>query len=95
MDFIMPDDSVYVARLEPYKISDLETLKAEVEGHPLVQITEIGRTVENRPLEIIRVGHVKAPNCILLRGRSPPWEPGGNWVIQGLSKFICFKYLMI
>lgn len=86
IDFIMPDDSVYVARLEPYKISDLETLKAEVEGHPLVQITEIGRTVENRPLEIIRVGHVTAPNCILLRGRSHPWEPGGNWVIQGLIK---------
>ncbi len=86
IDFIMPADSVYVARLEPYRISDLEKLKAEIENNPHIQITEIGRTVENRPLEIIRIGHEGAPNRILIRGRAHAWEPGGNWVIQGLIK---------
>ncbi len=86
IDFIMPDDSVYIARMEPYRISDLEKLKSEIENHPLIQITEIGHTVENRPLEIIRIGNESAPNRLLLRGRAHAWEPGGNWVLQGLIK---------
>lgn len=84
IDLTMPADSLYVARLEPYRISDLQKLKAEIEDHPLVKITNIGKTVQGRELEIIRVGYVNAPNRVLLRGRSHAWEPGGNWVIQGL-----------
>jgi hypothetical protein len=86
IDLVMPADSVYVARLEPYRRSDLEKLKSEIEAHPLVQIKEIGRTVENRPLEIIRVGRENAPRRVLIRGRAHPWEPGGNWVIEGLIR---------
>ena len=86
IDFIMPDDSVYVARLEPYRISDLEKLKSEIENNPFIQITTIGQTVENRPLEIIRVGHANAPNRLFIRGRAHAWEPGGSWVIQGLIR---------
>ena len=86
MEFIMPDDSLYVARLEPYRVSDLEKLNAEIENHPFIKIIEIGQTVENRPLEIIRVGHENAPIRIFVRGRAHAWEPGGNWVIEGIIK---------
>jgi len=82
----MDSDSLYVARLEPYRVSDLEKLKAEIADHPLVKITRIGKTVEGRPLEILRVGHADAPFRVFLRGRAHPWESGGNWVIQGLIK---------
>ncbi|NLX95141.1 MAG: peptidase M14 [Rhodopirellula sp.] len=82
----MQQDSLYVARLEPYRITDLETLKAEIADHPRVEITEIGRTVERRPLEIIRVGNPDAHHHVLLRARSHPWEPGGNWVVEGLIR---------
>jgi len=82
----MKSDSLFVARLEPYRVSDLEKLKAEIANHPLVKITRIGKTVEGRPLEIIRVGHANAPFRVFLRGRAHAWEPGGNWVIQGLIR---------
>jgi hypothetical protein len=78
--------SLYVARLEPYRLSDLEKLKADIAKHPLVEITPIGRTVENRELEIIRVGKPDAPHRILLRARAHAWEPGGNWVVEGLIR---------
>ena len=77
---------LYVARLEPYRLSDLERLMAEIRGHPLVQVTPIGRTVEGRPLEIIRIGRPDAPHRVLLRARAHAWEPGGNWVVQGLIR---------
>ena len=78
--------ALYVARLEPYRLSDLEKLKASIRGNALVEITPIGQTVEGRELEIIRVGQPDAPRRVLLRARAHPWEPGGNWVVEGLIK---------
>jgi lysophospholipase L1-like esterase len=80
----MPGPSLYVARVEPYRLSDLETWLNAIATRPIVEITPIGRTVEGRRLEIVRVGRPKAPYRVFLRARAHPWEPGGNWVVQGL-----------
>ena len=80
----MTSDSLYVARLEPYTVNDLQTLKSQISSHPLIKITEIGKTVQKRPLEIIRVGHADAANRVFIRARSHAWEAGGSWVVQGL-----------
>jgi lysophospholipase L1-like esterase len=81
----MPGLELYVARVEPYRLSDLEKWLASIRPHPLVEITPIGKTVEGRGLEVIRVGHPDAPYRVFLRARAHPWEPGGNWVVQGLA----------
>jgi hypothetical protein len=80
----MPGPRLYVARIEPYRVSDLEKLLASIRANPLVQITPIGRTVQGRELEIVRIGRETAPYRVFLRARAHPWEPGGNWVVQGL-----------
>jgi hypothetical protein len=80
----MESDRLYLARLEPYRLRDLDRLLDGIRAHPLVEIAPIGRTVEGRELEIVRVGDLAAPHHILIRARSHPWEPGGNWVAQGL-----------
>jgi hypothetical protein len=76
--------SLYVARLPPYRLSDLEALKRRIRDDHRVEITTIGKTVEGRELEIIRVGNPEAGHRVLLRARAHPWEPGGNWVVEGL-----------
>lgn len=80
----MDSDKIYVASVEPYRISDLEKLMSDIKDNPLVEITQVGYTVEGRPLEIIRVGNAEAPFRFFLRARAHSWEPGGNWVVQGL-----------
>jgi hypothetical protein len=80
----MPGPELYVARVEPYRLSDLDRWLKSIEAHPLVEITPIGKTVEGRGLEVIRVGHPDAPYRVFLRARAHSWEPGGNWVVQGL-----------
>lgn len=82
----MPGPRLYVARIEPYRISDLAALLDGIRFNPLVQIESIGRTVQGRELEIVRIGNPHAPYRIFVRARSHPWEPGGNWVAQGLVK---------
>ncbi len=86
LDVHMNGPSLYVARLEPYRISDLEKLKADIAGQPMIEITTIGHTVEDRQLEMIRVGAPDAPHGVLIRARAHPWEPGGNWVLEGLIR---------
>ena len=82
----MPGPRLYVARLEPYRLSDLDRWLATLRTNPLVQITPIGQTVQGRPLEIVRVGHPEAPDHVFIRARAHSWEPGGNWVIEGLVR---------
>ena len=87
----MKTDKLYVASVEPYRISDLEKLKKEIAGKPNVKITNVGRTVEGRPLEVIRIGNPAAPHRIFLRARAHSWEPGGNWVAEGLIRSLLEK----
>ena len=82
----MEADTLFLARLEPYRMSDSDRFLAEIAPHSLVEITSIGHSAEGRDLEMVRVGHSEAPHHVLLRARSHPWEPGGNWLVQGLIK---------
>ncbi|MES2692986.1 MAG: M14 family zinc carboxypeptidase [Verrucomicrobiota bacterium] len=75
---------LYVARIEPYRISDLERFLGSIRSNPLVQISPIGQTVQGRELEIVRIGREDAPYRVFIRARAHGWEPGGNWVVQGL-----------
>jgi hypothetical protein len=80
----MPGPRLYVARVEPYRLSDLDKFLTAIRSNPLVQISAIGKTVQGRELEIVRVGNAQAPYRVFLRARAHPWEPGGNWVVEGL-----------
>ncbi len=80
----MPGPRLYVARIEPYRLSDLDRLLESIRKNRLVQITTIGKTVGGRELEVIRIGSAAAPYRVFLRARAHPWESGSSWVAQGL-----------
>ena len=82
----MESDSLYVARVEPYRLSDLQNLYSQIEGNEKVKIIPIGKTVEGRALKIIQIGKDDAPHRIFIRARAHAWESGGNWVIEGIIK---------
>ncbi len=83
-EFTMKEDSVYIARMPSYTITDLEKMKKRISTNRLVSIFDIGYTIEKRPLEIIRLGDENAPHSVIIRARAHPWEAGGNWVVEGL-----------
>jgi predicted deacylase len=87
----MKSDQMYVASVEPYRISDLDKLLTEIKEKPQVEIMKVGSTAEGRPLEIIRIGNPDAPFSVFLRARAHSWEPGGNWVVQGLIRTLLEK----
>jgi len=82
----MPGPRLYIARVEPYRLSDLDKFVAGIRTNRLIQVTVIGRTVQGRELELIRLGNSQAPFRVFLRARAHAWEPGGNWVVEGLVR---------
>ncbi len=80
----MPGPRLYVARVEPYRLSDLDALLTSIRDHPLVNVAAIGTTAGGRPLEIIRIGDAAAPYRVFVRARAHPWEAGSSWVAHGL-----------
>ena len=82
----MTGPQMYVARVEPYRLSDLEKFLAEIRASQLVRIETIGQTVQGRPLELLTVGRDDAAFRVFLRARAHPWESGGNWVVEGLVR---------
>ena len=87
----MNSGSLYVAGMEPYRLSDLDKLLKEIQGNSIVEIRPVGKTVEGRQLEIIRIGNPDAPFRVFIRARAHPWEAGGNWVVQGLVRSLLDK----
>lgn len=80
----MPSDQLYVARVEPYRISDLNRFLDRVKSHSLVQLTSLGKTLEGRELDMLRIGDPQAIHQVFVRARAHPWEAGGNWIVEGL-----------
>jgi hypothetical protein len=81
---VMPGPTLYVARVEPYRLSDLERLLGSVRGDSRVQLASIGKTAGGRDLEMMQIGAGRAPYRVFLRARAHPWEAGSNWIVQGL-----------
>ncbi len=85
----MKTNMVFVAKLPVYSLVHLDNFIKNIVQHEFVKIIPIGFTVEKRPLEIIRIGKPDAAHRILVRARAHPWEPGGNYVVEGIvSEFI-------
>jgi len=82
----MDSDSLYLARVEPYRLSKLQNLIESIQEEENVKITPIGKTVEGRVLNIIQIGDDHAPNSLFIRARAHPWEAGGNWVVEGIIR---------
>jgi hypothetical protein len=80
----MAGPRLYVARIEPYRLTDLNRLLAGIRSNRRVDISVIGRTAGGRDLEIVRIGDPTAPYRVFVRARAHPWESGSSWVAHGL-----------
>ena len=80
----MRGPKLYVARIEPYRLSDYDRLIAALRRSPLVNIATIGKTVAGRSIDMVRIGDPAAPYRVFVRARAHPWESGSNWVAEGL-----------
>jgi len=83
LDFVMKESEIFLSRLPVYSLSNLREFLSGISGKKGIDIINAGKTAEGRMAEIIRAGNPEAKINIIIRARAHPWEPGGNWVLEG------------
>ena len=86
-EFKLPSDRVWVAMRYPYTPGYNERFLAGLEGQPNVEVIELGRTAEDRPLHMVKIsGGEEAERrnpCIVMYAREHATEHDSSWVAAG------------
>ena len=79
------EDSAFVAMRVPYTVKYNEAYLASIKDRPGVQVIEVGKSKERRPLQVVRIGNgdPKTVPCILMYAREHGSEHDSSWAVQG------------
>ncbi|WP_250534220.1 M14-type cytosolic carboxypeptidase [Caballeronia sp. AZ10_KS36] len=87
-----PDfDRVYYAYFEPYSEERHSEFLGAVQQMPHATLTELGRTVENRPMSLLTLGltdeaAARPKKNVWIIARQHPGETMAEWFVEGLVK---------
>ncbi len=84
-------DSVWIAHVPPYTNADLARLLREFENDPDLELSSIGRSLQDRPIPLLTItaAGVNSPNKVIwLMFRQHAWESGTSWVAEGAIRYL-------
>jgi hypothetical protein len=82
-------DSVTVAMRVPYPPSYNQRYLAQLAANPLAQVIEIGRSAQNRPLLLVKIGAERRDKpCVVVYAGEHADEPDASWVAQGVVEYL-------
>ncbi|HEU4846446.1 MAG TPA: M14-type cytosolic carboxypeptidase [Burkholderiaceae bacterium] len=80
-----PDhDSVYYAYFEPYSWERHLALLDSAQLSPLVQLVDLGSTVDGRDLNLLVIGNPAAEKKVWVIARQHPGETMAEWFVEGM-----------
>lgn len=92
LSFTPQKDTVWVAHIPPYTTEPLQQLLTKYASYPSVTLQEIGRTREERPLQLMTVTNPDVPmdqkQVVWLMARQHSWEAGTSWVMDGAIRYL-------
>ena len=78
-------NSIYYAYFEPYSFEQHLRLIGDAQGSGLVQLSDLGSTVEGRDLNLLTIGHeVSSDLKVWVIARQHPGETMAEWFMEGL-----------
>lgn len=78
-------DTIYYAYFEPYDESRHDVVLGHLQQHPLAELTDLGQSIEGRPMELLRLGDGDAAKPkIWIIARQHPGETMAEWFVEGL-----------
>jgi len=89
---IFSSDTVWIAYIEPYTWSRLETFIDRIEPHRSVAVESPGKTVQGRDIRLITIsedfsGAGERPVAWII-ARQHPWETAGSWAVEGMIDYL-------
>lgn len=86
--FTLPAQVTRFSLVPPYATAELGNFLAGLKSSPFARFTELARTAEGRPVELVTLSTGKAEKSVLLRARAHPWETGGSYFLEGVARKI-------
>ncbi|RKP57478.1 M14 family metallopeptidase [Pararobbsia silviterrae] len=78
-------DTIYYAYFEPYDESRHDVVLGHLQQHPVAELRDLGKTVEGRPVELLRLGDADPAKAnIWIIARQHPGETMAEWFVEGL-----------
>jgi murein tripeptide amidase MpaA len=77
-------DSVYYAYFEPYSWERHLDLIGRAARSPLVNVLDLGSSVQGRDMNVLVVGNPAAPKKVWIIARQHPGETMAEWFVEGL-----------
>jgi murein tripeptide amidase MpaA len=90
-----PDfDRIYYAYFEPYSEERHSEFLGAVQQMPLATLTELGQTVQGRPMSVVSIGipdfgDAPPKKKVWIIARQHPGETMAEWFVEGLVKRLC------
>jgi hypothetical protein len=85
-------DSLWLALVPPYTHTRLVRLLAEIGASPHARVEVVGRSVQERNLQIVTVTDFATPDAdkktVWLQARDHAWESPTSFIMEGALKFI-------
>lgn len=80
-------DAVNIAYFEPYSESRHQAFMAQVQTQAAVTLSEVGRSVQGRPLDLLTIGTPgEGKRKLWIIARQHPGETMAEWFVEGLLK---------
>lgn len=77
-------DSIYYAYFTPYSFERLQDFMQRTLHNNFVRLSTLGKTVQERPIDLLTIGDEGHSIKIWIIGRQHPGEPMASWFIEGL-----------
>ncbi|CDG81291.1 M14 family metallopeptidase [Janthinobacterium agaricidamnosum] len=84
IDHTPEGDSVYYAYFEPYPWDRHLALIDSAQSSPLVQLLDLGNTIEGRDMNVLVVGDPEAEKKVWVIARQHPGETMAEWFVEGM-----------
>jgi len=92
LNFTPDQDTVWVAHLPPYLLSDLENLLTNYQDHPFLKKKSIGQTPQGRNLWQLTITNpevqTEEKKEVWLMARQHSWEAGTSWAMEGIIHYL-------
>ena len=86
------EDTVYIASFIPYTLTKLDDKIKEWDAHDFVSVSEIGKSGEGRPMNMLTITDMSISNdkkkSVWIHGRSHPSESPGTYHLEALIDLI-------
>jgi len=83
---------MWIAHVQPYTNEHLARLLGSFRLNPNLQMSSVGRTLDNRDMPLLTITNPKKPEAekivVWLMFRQHAWEAGSSWVCEGAVRFL-------